>query len=189
MQADFSWNAVGTKGTQRIAEGLQGQAQLVRLNLAWNGLGDKGAEHMGGALRSNGTLQFLDVASNRIGLPGSRFIAEGLEENTTLRSLQLNGNPISDKGVDAIIKAVGIQCSVRDLGLQDCSTTEDFLSKSGKGIFDPRNPTGEYKLNLADEVRRSKALHRALTPLSLSLFSSHTPPSCVSSLTLIASRS
>lgn len=52
-------------------------------------------------------------------------------------------------------QAVGEQCSVRDLGLQDCSTT-----RSGDGIFDPRNPTGHYKFELSDafEVERFKKL-------------------------------
>jgi len=144
-QADFSWNAVSLKGTEKIAEGLRGPSVLVRLNLAWNGLGDRGADHIGGALKENQTLQFLDLSSNRIAFDGSRGIAEGLRINQTLRSLQLNGNPMGDKGVVIIIEAVGEQCSVRDLGLQDCSTF-----KSGDGIFDPRNPTGHYSLELGD---------------------------------------
>lgn len=78
-------------------------------------------------------------------LAGASALADGLRENQTLRSLQLNGNPIGDKGVVMVIEAVGEQCSVRDLGLQDCSTTT-----SGAGIFDPRNPTGAYRLDLAD---------------------------------------
>lgn len=162
---------MSVKGTEKIAEGLKGPSALVRLNLAWNGLGDRGAEHIGSALGANQMLQFLDVSSNRIGFDGSRPIADGLRLNQTLRSLQLNGNPISDKGVVVIIEAcstapllfspilfgelildpsyilqaVGEQCSVRDLGLQDCSTI-----KSGDGIFDPRNPTGHYQFKLDD---------------------------------------
>ena len=143
------------KGTEKIAEGLRGPSALVRLNLAWNGLGDRGAEHIGSAIRENQILQFLDVSSNRIGFDGSRAVADGLRENQTLRSLQLNGNPIGDKGVVVIIEAVGEQCSVRDLGLQDCSTFT-----SGDGIFDPRNPTGHYKLELSDafELERFEKL-------------------------------
>ena len=143
-QADFSWNAVGARGTFDIAQGLK-SSSLVRLNLAWNGLGDQGAEAVGGSIKENSALQFLDVSSNRIELAGAGFIADGLKENQTLRSLQLNGNPIGDKGVVLIIEAVGEQCSVRDLGVQDCSTF-----KSGDGIFDPKNPTGRYKLEMSD---------------------------------------
>jgi len=144
-QADFSWNAVGIRGTAAIAESLKTASALVRLNLAWNGLGDRGAEHIGLALKENQQLQFLDVSSNRISFEGAKSIADGLRENQTLRSLQLNGNPIGDHGVVTIIEAVGEQYSVRDLGLQDCSTF-----KSGDGIFDPRNPTGHYSLQLTD---------------------------------------
>ena len=52
-------------------------------------------------------------------------------------------------------QAVGEQCSVRDIGLQDCSTF-----KSGDGIFDPRNPTGHYELVLGDsfELERFEKL-------------------------------
>lgn len=46
---------------------------------------------------------------------------------------------------------MGQQCSVRDLGLQDCSTFT-----SGDGIFDPRNPTGHYILELNDEFDRER---------------------------------
>ena len=48
-QADFSWNAMGARGTLDIAEGLK-SASIVRLNLAWNGLGEPGAEEVGKAL-------------------------------------------------------------------------------------------------------------------------------------------
>jgi Ran GTPase-activating protein (RanGAP) involved in mRNA processing and transport len=156
-QADFSWNAVGARGTLDIAEGLK-SASIVRLNLAWNGLGDAGAAAMGGSIRENQVLQFLDVSSNRIELEGARSIADGLHENQTLRSLQLNGNPIGDKGVVLVIEAVGVQCSVRDLGVQDCSTF-----KSGDGIFDPKNPTGHYRLELSDafDVERFEKLREA----------------------------
>ena len=116
----------------------------MRLNLAWNGLGDQGAEAVGGSIKENSALQFLDVSSNRIELAGAGFIADGSKENQTLRSLQLNGNPIGDKGVVLIIEAVGERCSVRDLGVQDCSTF-----KSGDGSS-TQNPTGRYKLELSD---------------------------------------
>jgi len=77
-------------------------------------------------------------------------LADGLRENQSLRSLQLNGNPVGDTGVMIIIEAVGVNCAVRDLGLQDCQTV-----KGGAGLFDPLNPTGTYTLNLAHEYDRS----------------------------------
>ena len=84
----------------------------------------------------------MPPSSNRIGEEGARQIAEGLKENATLRSLQLNGaaacaaanevngtelacaagNSIGDAGAMLVIEAVGQNCSVRDLGLQDCHT-------------------------------------------------------------------
>lgn len=63
--------------------------------------------------------------------------------------MRLNGNPVGDKGAVLIIEAVGIKLSVRDLGLQDCSTC-----KSAAGLFDPCNPTGHYALDLADPFER-----------------------------------
>jgi Ran GTPase-activating protein (RanGAP) involved in mRNA processing and transport len=127
-QADLSWNNVRVAGALSISEGLK-SSSLVRLNLAWNGLGERGAAAIGGALKENATLQFLDLSSNTIGRgngigpvhleasEGTQAIAEGLRDNTTLRSLQLSGNPIGDKGVVMVIEAVGINLSVRDLGL------------------------------------------------------------------------
>jgi len=151
-QADFSWNAVRAGGTIEIANGLK-ISTLLRLNLAWNGIGDKGAGAIGGALKENSVLQFLDISSNRVAIDGAGGLAEGLKENQTLRSLQLNGNPITDKGVVLIIEAIGEQCSVRDLGLQDCSTQligATSALKLSDGLFDPKNPTGHYTLELAD---------------------------------------
>ena len=58
-----------------------------------------------------------------------------------------------------IIEAVGHNCSVRDLGLQDClggpvgSKTGGSCTRGGS-LFDPLNPTGHYVLNLADEFDR-----------------------------------
>jgi len=59
-----------------------------------------------------------------------------------------------------IIESVGVYCSVRDLGLQDCST-----NKKGAGIFDPLNPTGQYSLELHKEFDRE--LLRRLKQLDL----------------------
>jgi len=148
-QADFSWNALRLTGCLHVAEGLK-TSGLVRLNLAWNGMGERGAEAVGGALKENHALQFLDISSNRIGEEGANHIAVGLRENQTLRSLQLNGNPIGDKGAIVLIDAVGHNCSVRDLGLQDCLT-----KKGGVGIFDTLNPTGGYSLNLSEEYEKA----------------------------------
>ena len=174
-QADFSWNAVRIIGCIEIANGLKGST-LLRLNLAWNGIGDKGAAAIGSALKENSVLQFLDVSSNKISLgdgpagsppkspaEGARALAEGIRENNTLRSLQLNGNPITDKGVVLLIEAVGEQCSVRDLGLQDCATQligNASHLKFSDGIFDPKNPTGHYTLELGDafDVERFEKL-------------------------------
>lgn len=144
-QADFSWNSMRGLAVVEIASGLK-TSPLVRLNLAWNGLGENGASVVGGALKENATLQFLDVSSNRVGAVGAEALAEGLKENQTLRSLQVNGNPIGDAGAMKIIEAVGHNGSVRDLGLQDCYTFKDGVS-----LFDPKNPTGHYVLNLANE--------------------------------------
>ena len=156
-QADFSWNAVRVAGTLEIASGLK-MSSLLRLNLAWNGIGDRGAAAMGSALGENSVLQFLDVSSNRIAIDGARGIAEGLKANETLRSLQLNGNPITDKGVVLVIEAMAQNCSVRDLGLQDCSTQmmgNVHATRGADGLFDPKNPTGHYTLELADAIDMS----------------------------------
>ena len=58
-----------------------------------------------------------------------------------------------------IIEAVGLNCSVRDLGLQDC-LGGPVGSKTGGScmrgsLFDPLNPTGHYVLNLADKFDRT----------------------------------
>jgi len=160
--ADLSWNAVRAAGTLAIANGLK-TSTLLRLNLAWNGIGDRGASAIGGALKENSVLQFLDVSSNKVAFDGASGLADGLKENQTLRSLQLNGNPITDKGVIIVIEAIGEQCSVRDLGLQDCSTQMIGAASALKlsdGLFDPKNPTGHYTLNVADafDVERFEKL-------------------------------
>ena len=149
-QADLSWNSLRAGGTVAIAECLK-TASLVRLNLSWNGMGERGAAAIGEALGQSPPLQFLDVSSNRIPTEGAVAIAAGLAENTTLRSLQLNGNPIRDRGAIEIIKAVGAQCSVRDPGLHDC-----WVSAGGAGLFDPRNPTGRYRIDLKDGYEKDE---------------------------------
>jgi len=161
---DLSYNNFAARGCVAIAEALEANGRIKELSLRGNNMGDMGAQSLsntvsksakltkldvsdngiGNALKENASLLFLDVSSNRIGEEGTKAVAEGLKENQTLRSLQLNGNPIGDTGVMIVIEAVGVYCSVRDLGLQDCST-----NKTGAGIFDPLNPTGRYTLELA----------------------------------------
>ena len=112
------------------AEGRRaGRSEAEPANHASSNASSETDEKLSRLLKENATLQFLDLSSNTIGRgngigpvhleasEGTQAIAEGLRDNTTLRSLQLSGNPIGDKGVVMVIEAVGINLSVRDLGL------------------------------------------------------------------------
>ncbi|KAJ1627881.1 hypothetical protein T492DRAFT_168552 [Pavlovales sp. CCMP2436] len=146
---DFSWNCIRLDGAAALAEALK-TSSVVRLNLAWNGLGDRGAKALAEALQE---LLFLDISKNNLGEPAAAAVASALRVNTTLRSLQLNGNALTDKGVGQIVQAIGVNCTVRDLGLHGVA-----LEHGGIGLFDPLNPTGRFRVDLADGFERAVLL-------------------------------
>lgn len=146
---DLSWNFIRAECIPAVADLLL-QSAVVRCNLAWNGLGNKGAEDLARVLAQNPELQYLDLSKTGIEDTGLIAIAEALRVNTTLVSLHLRGNPVKRHGVGALLQAIGVNCTVRDVGLQSLC-----LDRSGVGLFDRRNPTGKFLLDLSDSRDRT----------------------------------
>ena len=69
-----------------------------------NEIGDEGAKDLAEALEKNNTLTRLDVASNSIGAEGAKALAKALEKNTTL--IELNLENFDDATTHSIWKSI-----------------------------------------------------------------------------------
>ncbi len=155
-ELDVSWNTLRGAGAALVADGLV-VSSLTRLSLAWNSVGDEGAAALAAALADNNALEALDLSSNDIGEAGALDLASAVATNSTLRSLQLASNPLGEVGVAALVEAAGRGGgggALTDLGVDGCvvrplgDRRPCTSIKKAADMYDPRNPTGRYRLDL-----------------------------------------
>ena len=96
----FSHNYVGASVLPETCSTLQ------RLDVSFNCLGNKGAEAIANTLKQCSLLLELNIASNHIGSAGAKALAEGLKTCTKLEKLVLHSNDIRTEGVQALAKSM-----------------------------------------------------------------------------------
>jgi Ran GTPase-activating protein (RanGAP) involved in mRNA processing and transport len=100
---DLRRNRITSVGASIIAEALNNNTTLERLNLSRNSLCDKGVHSLTKTLSlNNSKIQLLDLQSTGITDEGVGYLAEMLKTNTTLGYLALGWNEISDLGVQRL---------------------------------------------------------------------------------------
>ncbi|XP_011270680.1 hypothetical protein, variant [Capsaspora owczarzaki ATCC 30864] len=120
----LSWCKIGDVEAQAIAEALEVNTTLIKLNLLSGQIGDAGAKAIAEALKVNTTLTQLHLSTiqlfnNQIGDVGAQALAEALEVNTTLTQLDLHGNQIGEVGAQAIAEALEVNTTLTKLILSD----------------------------------------------------------------------
>ena len=98
-------NLIGDSGAMSIAQALEHNTALVKLDLWDNKIGDKGAVSLARALEKNTVLTTLDLGINKITDTGATAIAAALQVNTVVTELKLEGNTGIDEGIVASIEA------------------------------------------------------------------------------------
>ena len=89
-----------------LANALEKNTTLERLDLYANNIGDEGAKALASALEKNTTLVLLELAKNNIGDEGAKALATALEKNRSLERLYLELNYIGDEGAKALATAL-----------------------------------------------------------------------------------
>ncbi|GMH42451.1 hypothetical protein BSKO_10370 [Bryopsis sp. KO-2023] len=153
----LGWNRLGGEGAARISSGLQGNNALRLVDLSNNALGDTGGSHIGYSLTENQGLRTLDLSGNGIGGKACLVIAEAVSCNRTLEVLNLGNNPLGGEGGHHLLQALADNSTLTRIGLQGTTFMESDMFSDVK-IFNRRNPSGAYTLNLEDPAQRQIAV-------------------------------
>jgi hypothetical protein len=109
-ELDASGKNLGSEGALVVAEYLDGNGALTRINMSKNTLATKEAgEALGNMLKANSVLTELDVSSNAIPHDGSGFaqgISKGLPDNEALTSLDISDNGLYAEGTKLLAEAL-----------------------------------------------------------------------------------
>lgn len=132
---DLSSNGIDPGGAAAIANALKSNQTLTHLQLRGNQIGDAGAARFSHCLLSNCTLVYLDLIRNGIKCSGAAAIAQALKSNETLTHLQLGWNDVGDTG--AMEFADTLQCNK---ALVFLSLKYNQFSESGRNMLKAIKP-------------------------------------------------
>ncbi|KNC97964.1 uncharacterized protein SPPG_06952 [Spizellomyces punctatus DAOM BR117] len=89
-------HGLGPKGAHALAQVLEGNTTLKRIDLTNNWI-ESGGAYLGRSLQINRALVYLNLTGNRLGYEGSHEIAEMLQFNASLKTLILKDNKLGDR--------------------------------------------------------------------------------------------
>jgi len=117
VRLDLSNTPIGDEGASRLALAIAHHPSLQHLILGGGLIGDRGATALAQALVTNQVLKRLDLMSCHIGDAGASQIAEALIVNKTLEELYLNGQNVNDQGATQLALALIKNKTLSILGL------------------------------------------------------------------------
>ena len=124
-------SSVSKIGISYIAEGLQRNATLKRLDITDYSITSSGAKALSKMLAINRYLTSLDISGNPIGYRGVAHLAEGLRKNKSLQTLKLLSCNVTDAGLASLADALCVNNSLIDLDLgQNDALTEEGVTHS-----------------------------------------------------------
>merc|ERR1719277_408462 len=130
MSLDLNRKGLCDEDGDRLAEALEKNCTLQKLECEGNNLGVRAAEAIGEALKKNQSLRSLNLESNNLTASGNdqkgiTKLAEALHENRSLRVLMLSKNGITAQAGDHLVKAIKAN---ETLTLVDLSGNDPSLS-------------------------------------------------------------
>eukprot|EP01028_Stygiella_incarcerata_P007593 TRINITY_DN3150_c0_g1_i1.p1 TRINITY_DN3150_c0_g1~~TRINITY_DN3150_c0_g1_i1.p1 ORF type:complete len:645 (-),score=215.91 TRINITY_DN3150_c0_g1_i1:1222-3156(-) len=112
------------EGAVAIADMLETNNTIVRLDVRGNAISPVGGTALARALVHNETLQFLLLSSNPIGDPGGVEIARCLQMNHSLTTLEMDDTRVGDEGLVAIGTALVHNETLKNLRLKQNHITD-----------------------------------------------------------------
>jgi Ran GTPase-activating protein (RanGAP) involved in mRNA processing and transport len=151
---NLAWNSLSGDHVLPVMDALDENTGLKKLDLKWNGLGNEGAVPLGMAVRLNQLLEVLDVSHNDIAEKGTMVLADALKENVVLKHMCLDSNPIGPDGGRAVLRTLRTIAERNQVGREISINHCNLACEDGEDIFDPLEPGGHHKCNLADPYER-----------------------------------
>ena len=132
LQQNTSLKQISDIGVSYIAEGLQINISLRRLDLLLSGITFVGAKYLSNMLMVNNSLTSLDISLNpAIGDKGVAHLAESLKKNRTLETLDIGSCNITDTGAASLTNALRTNNSLNKLYLSG----NDALTEKGVRVL------------------------------------------------------
>ena len=119
---------IGNNGAITLAEAIQVNTTLQKINISDNSISDDGATAIINSIKFNtsNSLQELNISQNNITNDGIKVLAEVIEINSTLQNINISKNHIAIEGLMCFMKAVKNNCS-----LQVVNITHNNVTRSG----------------------------------------------------------
>ncbi|UJR12891.1 hypothetical protein I4U23_017065 [Adineta vaga] len=112
-------NRIGDKGIQFLMKIFKINA-LKEIDLSNNQLGyGDGIQILAEFLQANTTLLKLNLSNNQIAFSGSKYLSNALEKNTTLTSLYLRSDNIDDRGIENLSQALKINKTLEHIDVSN----------------------------------------------------------------------
>ena len=108
---------LGDSGAAILADVLEANLTVTKLDWSFNGIGDVGAAALAEALGRNSSLTELDLSRNEIGDMGAAALAEAIKTNSALKVLHFSCNRIRDEGCAALVEAMKLNSTLTKLDL------------------------------------------------------------------------
>lgn len=147
----LSWNRVGDKGAQAMADALKTSSLLNTLELGWNAIGTVGGVAIVEAMARCTMLRTVGLQQNKMGTQAAVLMADALRLNLRFRSLTLDRNPIGLVGVNALLKVLNAMAEIflNHLGLVMCleDTNVTNTDTDIRRLMDERTNGFEYHLD------------------------------------------
>ena len=121
-----------------IANAIQINITLVKLDISFNTLSDKGATAISDCLRANNILQELNLSNNKITSEGATRIAEAINVNTVLQKLDISNNWIDVEGLISLLQTTNNNSALRFFSIthSNVAQSEFFqIEQSVKHMF------------------------------------------------------
>ncbi|XP_068713583.1 NLR family CARD domain-containing protein 4-like [Montipora foliosa] len=131
---DWSFNGIGDVGAAALAEALKRNSTLTELDLSRNGIGDKGAAALAEAIKTNSSLKVLHFSYNRIGDIGCAALLETMKINSRLTKLDLSRNEMGDSNSPALVENIKITSTPTEFILHRIEISEVGAASLGGAI-------------------------------------------------------
>ncbi|TYZ59673.1 hypothetical protein PybrP1_011334 [[Pythium] brassicae (nom. inval.)] len=164
-ELNVAYNACGDAGAMAFGEALRFNQSLEVLDLSYNSIGCKGALVLANAVRVSQTLRSLQLNGNTIGREGGQLVLAALCENHTesgcdvgLRACNLSSSMLPQGSAVPAAAATSNSAGDGNSGVASADTGAGMAlpvySLAAAWIFNPKEPTGRYALNMSEAYDR-----------------------------------
>ena len=109
-----------------IAEAIQANTTLQRINISSNSISDYGAAAISNSIKFNISLQELNISHNNITNDGIKALTKAIKINSAIQNIDISKNHISIEGVLCFMEEVKNNCT-----LQVVNITHNNITRSG----------------------------------------------------------